>query len=495
MACVRATFVPSPWFPAKRRCFRVRWLCSATSSGKRGIWDLRDDDRDRRYGRELQEPSRKQLPRRVSPRQWEHSPSAKDPRLDDVRRAKFSDRRNERRPSAPARSDTDSKRWQSRMPRRDRDFHRIRPDGERDRFNNNNNRTESRDVNTRRSDEGLSDMVSRVEDTTTVDHAVYHHRKQEKLDKQPTLLQRALASGNDLLYGVAPVLAALEHGRREFYALFVQDRSTGRSSTGTSTASGNSGRKLANMQADKEIQQLAKAMDIPIIPANKGELNVLSGDRPHQGYVLQSSALEYEELSRLEVPREFRREDQDDSGSIINSDGDSTVADRSKLQPPVWLVLDEVSDPQNFGALLRSAFFLGAAGVIACRRNSSALTPVVSKASAGALEWMNVKGIASMPRFLRSSRERGWHIVGASVGKLAISVQEHGQEPRRPTLLVLGSEGRGLRPLVEAECDKLVRINTAVGDTGGEAPGTSILDSLNVSVAGAIMLYELLKRQ
>lgn len=275
-------------------------------------------------------------------------------------------------------------------------------------------------------------------------------------DEQPSIVQRALAAvDDDLLYGVTPVLLALKARKRQrFETLYVQQ--------GRTVSSGPS-RKAENDDAVEEILTLVTARGIPIVQMDKGDLNMLSRNRPHQGLVLQTAPLDYEELKRL--PKVDK--------TTVNANG---VA-------PCYLVLDEVTDPQNAGALLRSAHFLGADGVIACRRNSCKLSPVVSKASAGALEIMSVQGVASMPRFLRSAREDGWRIVGTALS--ADAVRAKSVKLDCPTLVVLGSEGHGLRRMVREACEMLVRIE-GVASSDGE------VDSLNVSVAGAVALYQLL---
>lgn len=282
----------------------------------------------------------------------------------------------------------------------------------------------------------------------------------------PTELQRTLAAVDmDLVYGVAPVLGALRSGRRKARTLYVQERKEG-SGSGPGPA-----RKEGHNAAVAHIHRMAAALDVPVKNLPKGDLNVLSRDRPHQGYVLHATPLDYEDVA--------------DVGNAPEAPAEAG-AGAAWTDAPVWLVLDEVSDPQNLGALARSAHFLGAKGVVACRRNSSALTPAVSKASAGAVESMAIRGVASMPRFLRRAKEQGWRVVGAAVSDDAVTTG--GLEVGVPTLLVLGSEGRGLRPMVRAECDVLARIGGRSGDVVEEAG----VDSLNVSVAGAILLHRLL---
>lgn len=275
-------------------------------------------------------------------------------------------------------------------------------------------------------------------------------RAERRAAEGPSLVQLALAAEeDDLVYGIAPVLMALESGLRErFEMLYVQER---RAEGGVGP-----GRKAGNEMAVEKVLKLAMARDVEVVKLGKGELNVLSGMRPHQGVVLRAGKREYEELGVM----------------------------KKAVGSECWLVLDEVSDPQNVGALLRSAHFLGADGVVVCRRNSAALSPVVSKASAGALEVMTVWGVASMPRFLRKARGEGWRVIGMGVEEGAVDAK--GVVLEGGTLVVLGSEGKGLRKLVKEECDVVVKIRGNGGD--------SQVDSLNVSVAGAVALYQLLGR-
>lgn len=240
------------------------------------------------------------------------------------------------------------------------------------------------------------------------------------------------------------------------------------------TESAGPAKKAGNDAAFEKIMTMATGKQIEIVRLDKGDMNMLSRNRPHQGLVLQTSKLEYGDLKALPKVNE----------NTLNSRG---VA-------PCYLVLDEVTDPQNAGALMRSAHFLGADGVIACRRNSCRLTPVVSKASAGALEMMQVQGVSSMPRFLKSASERGWRVIGTALSQDAVNAKSVSLD--RPTLVILGSEGHGLRTMVRNACDVLIRIegsrnaDLAAGMGLAEDP----VDSLNVSVAGALALYQLLGR-
>lgn len=253
----------------------------------------------------------------------------------------------------------------------------------------------------------------------------------------------------DAVYGVSPVLAALKFSRRTLYSLHIQE--------GLKPA------KRKDQTAVAKAVQAAKVAGAEICSTSKHDLNIISGNRPHQGLVLDCSPLSFVPIDRLE-------------------DADHSLKDLTK--PPLWLVLDEVMDPQNFGAALRSAYFLGASGVLTCSRNSAPLSPVVSKASAGAMEAMPVHSAQNLPRTLASAAASGWQVVGAtsdasSVNCLDVTV-------RQPTLLVLGNEGVGLRTTVRNVCQTLVKVDT------GHVTDSDSVDSLNVSVATGILLHQFL---
>ena len=218
-------------------------------------------------------------------------------------------------------------------------------------------------------------------------------------------------------------------------------------------------KKRKDAAAVELVQKLAADLDVPIVSTDKGTLNNHCRNRPHQGIVLHADRLEYEPMAQMPAP--------------------PTPAAGARL--PLWLALDEVGDPMNLGALLRSAHFLGVEGVLVSEKNSAPLTPVVSKASSGAAEIMRVHATRNLPKTLASAREQGWSVVGAA---LEDSVAPGELELAQPTVLVLGSEGAGLRTLVRRSCDQFVRIPGSAADDS--------VDSLNVSVAGGILLYALL---
>lgn len=268
--------------------------------------------------------------------------------------------------------------------------------------------------------------------------------------------------GGDILYGVAPVLAALKCGRRQLHCLYLQEGMD------------------AKARKDKSaLDQAVRAAEAAGARVQRGvskhDLNMLTGSRPHQGLVLDCSPLEFVEIEELPDPHQVQ--------------GDAP--------PPCWLALDEVVDPQNFGAAVRSALFLGAAGVLTCARNSAPLTGVVSKASAGALEAMPIHSARNLPRTLAAASVTGWQVVGAAAGPTSVSCASF--KVTRPTILVMGSEGAGLRTNVERCCDLLLRIDgPPAASQHAAAAGLAVpvigdvLDSLNVSVATGILLHQLI---
>lgn len=160
------------------------------------------------------------------------------------------------------------------------------------------------------------------------------------------------------------------------------------------------------------------------------------------------------------------------------------------------LVLDEVWDPQNFGALLRSAYFLGVQQVVVCAKNSAPLSAVVSKASAGVMELMKIYSTDNLMRFLDATKENGWQVVGTALGEKSVPLKE--LPLQKPTLLVLGNEGHGIRTNILKRCDHLVKIDKGFGDQDlvldvGDDVEESV-DSLNVSVTGGIMMHYLLNQ-
>jgi 23S rRNA (guanosine2251-2'-O)-methyltransferase len=149
---------------------------------------------------------------------------------------------------------------------------------------------------------------------------------------------------------------------------------------------------------------------------------------------------------------------------------------------PLLVALDEVQDPQNMGAICRTAECVGATGVILPERRSATVTPAVAKASAGAVEHLPVAVVRNLADFLGDARAAGCWCYGAASATGAVPYTE--PDWRGGVVLVLGSEGRGLRPRVAAACDALVAL-----------PMHGHIASLNVSAAAAALLYGILQRR
>lgn len=145
------------------------------------------------------------------------------------------------------------------------------------------------------------------------------------------------------------------------------------------------------------------------------------------------------------------------------------------------VALDQVQDPQNLGATCRSAEAAGAAGVVICERRATAVTPAVCRASAGAVEHLAVARVTNLADWLALAKRAGAWVYGAA-GDAETRYDQ--VELTGPVVLVLGSEGRGLRPRVAAACDVLISI-----------PVAGQVASLNVAAAAAVLLFEAVRQR
>lgn len=148
---------------------------------------------------------------------------------------------------------------------------------------------------------------------------------------------------------------------------------------------------------------------------------------------------------------------------------------------PLILALDEVTDPQNLGAVCRTAEAAGVTGVVVPRHRAAEVTPAVCKASAGAVEHLAVAQVRNLADFLGQAKEAGCWCYGADAGA---AVPYDRPDFSGGVVLVLGSEGRGLRPRVASKCDERLAI-----------PVRGRVGSLNVSAAAAVLLYEIVQQR
>jgi 23S rRNA (guanosine2251-2'-O)-methyltransferase len=150
-------------------------------------------------------------------------------------------------------------------------------------------------------------------------------------------------------------------------------------------------------------------------------------------------------------------------------------------EDPLLLALDQVQDPRNLGAVCRSAEFAGADGVVVPERRSAAVTPATCKASAGAVEHLQVAHVRNLADWLAAAKDAGFWIWGADA---AAAAPAWDADLSGPTVLVMGGEGSGIRPRVAAACDGLVSL-----------PQRGLVESLNVSAAAAALLFEALRQR
>jgi 23S rRNA (guanosine2251-2'-O)-methyltransferase len=212
-----------------------------------------------------------------------------------------------------------------------------------------------------------------------------------------------------------------------------------------------------------DIVALARQRGVRLGRAPRVALTALAGSSHHQGVVARVAPRGYAELEDL------------------------LAVPATRGEPALFLALDQVQDPGNVGNLLRTAEALGVHGALLLRHQAAGLTPHVVRAAAGALEYLAVARVGNLAQALERLKQEGCWIVGA-----VTEGREDGTPPPAPwatdlrgaLVLVLGGEGRGLRPLVARTCDILVTIPLA-GHVG----------ALNVAAAGAALLYEVRRQR
>jgi 23S rRNA (guanosine2251-2'-O)-methyltransferase len=152
-----------------------------------------------------------------------------------------------------------------------------------------------------------------------------------------------------------------------------------------------------------------------------------------------------------------------------------------KMKSPLLLLLDNITDPQNLGAIVRSAVCLGADGIVIPRHNSAEINHTSMKASSGAANMIPIAKEINLSNTIRTLKQNGFFIIGADSNTNKLIYEEKFEGP---IAIVMGSEGAGLRPIMKQNCDQLIRI-----------PMMAKIDSLNVSVSTAIFLYEVFRQK
>ncbi|MBI4266766.1 MAG: 23S rRNA (guanosine(2251)-2'-O)-methyltransferase RlmB [Chloroflexi bacterium] len=242
---------------------------------------------------------------------------------------------------------------------------------------------------------------------------------------------------SDIIEGRNPVIEALKSGRPISKILLAKN--------------------IERHSAIAELLRLSRARGIPIEYIDRHTLDRKSPTGAGQGVLAYAAAREYLDL--------------DDLAAISGE----------KNEPPLYLVLDGIEDPQNLGAMLRTAEATGVHGVIIRSRRAAGLTPAAVKASAGAAEYVPVARVVNIAQTIETLKKDNIWVIGLdAAGELDYSRVDF----KLPTAIVIGGEGKGLSALVRKRCDSLAFI-----------PMKGKITSLNAAIAAALVMYEALRQR
>ena len=206
----------------------------------------------------------------------------------------------------------------------------------------------------------------------------------------------------------------------------------------------------------KKILAMAKENKVIIQEVDRHKLDEMSESHAHQGVIAITSDYRYYDLDEiLEIPRQ-------------------------NGEDPFFIILDGITDPHNLGSIIRTADAVGAHAVIIPKRRSVQITPIVAKASAGAVEYLPVCKVTNIVNTIKTLKENGLWIAAVDMDGQTFYQQNLGG----PLVLVVGSEGEGISRLVKQNCDFTVSM-----------PMSGNVTSLNASVAGGILLYEVYRQR
>jgi len=239
------------------------------------------------------------------------------------------------------------------------------------------------------------------------------------------------------LYGIHPVLEALKKRPKAFHRLFLSHEK--------------------GREDYRHIVSIAKASRIPTASLPSKELSRLCSSEQHQGVVAEVesvSLLAIEELVTL-----WKKQDE----------------------KALFLILDSIHDPQNFGSLIRTSYCCGATGIIFPKDRSASITGAVAKASSGAVEHIPLCRVVNIAATVELLKREGVWIVGTAP---EIKTNLYEFDFNLDVAVIIGAEGKGMRHLVTSKCDFCISI-----------PMNGELDSLNASVAGAVVLFEIMRQR
>ena len=217
---------------------------------------------------------------------------------------------------------------------------------------------------------------------------------------------------------------------------------------------------VAAGDTDRGLQRLAaqaKEAGAVVVPVDRRKLDQMSTTRSHQGIIALAAAHDYYTIDDL------------------------LEEAASRGEAPLLVICDELSDPHNLGAIMRSAECAGAHGIIIPKRRSVGLTATVAKASAGAVEYMKVARVTNVNNAINELKEKGVWIFGTAAEG---SIPMYKADLTGPAAIVIGNEGDGMSQLVRKNCDVMVHI-----------PMKGKISSLNASAAASILLYEAVRQR
>jgi 21S rRNA (GM2251-2'-O)-methyltransferase len=304
----------------------------------------------------------------------------------------------------------------------------------------------------------------------------------------PLSIPRSSAA-SEFIYGTSAVKSALQSGSRKLHKLYIYQGASG----------------TEEREGDKQFFKLAKERGVKVKGLGGNDLRILdkmAQARPHNGYVLEASQLPnppaeaLDRVARLGEDFSFTPGYQSKEELLVN--GTSRDIAGSSNRYPFVLMLDSILDPGNLGAIIRSAAFFGVNAIALIDHNLAPFSPVTLKASSGAAEYMRYLRIKKDCEFVKRSKSNGWKFFAAvapesaSASRVALDAVRlklaESALMEGPCVLMLGGEGDGLRTRLQKAADGMVGIKGA-GNLNAEYG----MDSLNVSVAAALMMQTFLK--
>lgn len=241
----------------------------------------------------------------------------------------------------------------------------------------------------------------------------------------------------DMIYGIHSVMEALKSKKRNVTQIYVSDSKAGH-------------------RAVEDIIRLAKRSNVRIDRIDNKTLDRLTHNANHQGIMAKVQPIKLMKLSN----------------AIYEADG---------KKDELWLAVDEMTDPQNLGAIIRSASCLGFSTIILPQRRTVGITPAVYKVACGAIENINIVEVANLSAALIDLKEEGFWIYGADMAGKPI----HKTEYASPAVLVIGSEGFGIREKTAENCDEVISIEQQLKGS---------VDSLNAAAAASILMYDMMRK-